>query len=56
MEEIVNHIEEQSLDIDLLANQVKEANALIKFCSGKLNEVNKEVEKLLSEGDTSDNQ
>lgn len=49
LEEIVGNIEEQSLDIDLLAEHVKEANELIKYCSDKLNTVNNEVEKLLSE-------
>lgn len=51
LEEIVESIENQSLDIDHLANQVKEANGLIKFCTVKLDDVNKEVEKLLSTQD-----
>ena len=49
LEEIVESIEEQELDMDSLAGKVEEANLLIQFCSDKLNTVNKEVEKLLSE-------
>lgn len=47
LKEIVETIGNQELDIDILANQVKEANHLIKVCSEKLNAVNTEVEKLL---------
>lgn len=49
LEEIITKIEGQELDIDVLANHVKEANELIKFCSAKLNEVNQEVENLLAQ-------
>lgn len=49
LQEIVDMIENQELDIDLLANQIKEANELISFCSQKLNNVNEQVEKLLTE-------
>lgn len=52
LEEIVLAIEEQNLEIDLLATYIKEANELIKFCSGKLEAVNKEVESLLEEDTT----
>ncbi len=49
LEEIVESIENQELDIDVLASQVKEANTLISICSKKLNAVNTEVEKLLED-------
>lgn len=49
LEEIVESIENQELDIDVLASQVKEANLLISICSKKLNAVNTEVEKLLED-------
>lgn len=49
LEEIITKIEGQELDIDVLANHVKEAHELIKFCSAKLNEVNQEVENLLAQ-------
>ena len=49
LEEIVQQIEGHELDMDSLASQVKEANELIQFCSDKLNAVNEEVEKLLTE-------
>lgn len=52
LEEIILAIEEQNLEIDLLARYIKEANSLIKFCSGKLDAVNKEVESLLEEETT----
>lgn len=49
LRDIVESIESQELDIDILAAQVKEANSLIQICSEKLNLVNAEVEKLLTD-------
>ena len=37
------------LEIDVLAEKIKEANGIIAFCSDKLTKADKEIEKLLSE-------
>ena len=37
------------LEIDALAEKIKEANEIIAFCSDKLTKADKEIEKLLSE-------
>lgn len=49
LEEIISKIEDQELNVDTLANYVSEANELIKYCSAKLKDVNKEVENLLEQ-------
>ena len=49
LEKIVSQIDNNELDIDILAEKIKEANEIIKFCSDKLAKADKEIEKLLSE-------
>jgi len=49
LEEIVNQIDNNELEIDVLAEKIKEANGIIAFCSDKLTKADKEIEKLLSE-------
>ena len=43
LEKIVRQIDNNELEIDALAEKIKEANEIIAFCSDK------EIEKLLSE-------
>lgn len=47
LEEIVNEIQGGKLDIDALANVLKEADEIIKFCRGKLFKVDEEVKAVL---------
>lgn len=49
LEKIVNQIDNNELEIDVLAEKIKEANGIIAFCSDKLTKADKEIEKLLSE-------
>ncbi|HIZ32908.1 MAG TPA: exodeoxyribonuclease VII small subunit [Candidatus Bacteroides merdigallinarum] len=50
LEKIVGQIDSNELDIDQLADKIKEANELIAFCTDKLTKAESEVEKLLSDG------
>ena len=47
-EKIVAQIDGNELDIDQLADKIKEANELIAFCTAKLTKAEAEVEKLLA--------
>ena len=49
LEKIVRQIDNNELEIDVLADKIKEANGIIAFCSDKLTKADKEIEKLLSE-------
>ena len=46
---IVAEIEQGDLDVDLLADRVKEATLLIQLCKDKLYKVDEEVKKVLEE-------
>ena len=48
LEEIVGQLEDNMLDIDLLAEKVKTAQELIKFCRDKLYKTDEEIQKLLA--------
>ena len=48
LEEIVRLIDSNELEIDELAEKIKEANEIIAFCSEKLTKADAEIEKLLS--------
>ncbi len=50
LEKIVSQIDSNQLDIDQLADSIKEANEIIAFCTAKLTKAEAEVEKLLSDG------
>ncbi len=47
LEEIMNSIQSGALDIDSLAEVLKEADEIIKFCKNKLYKVDEEVKALL---------
>ena len=49
LEKIVDQIDNNELEIDMLAEKIKEANEIIAFCSDKLTKADKEIEKLLAE-------
>lgn len=49
IEDILSRIENQDLDVDELAEQLKRVNELIRFCKKKLHTAEKEVEKILKE-------
>lgn len=49
IELILERIEANELDIDELAEKVKRASFLLKFCREKLQKTNEEVEKILND-------
>jgi len=49
LEKIVSQIDNNELEIDALAEKIKEANEIIAFCSDKLTKADREIEKLLAE-------
>lgn len=49
LEEIISEIESEESNIDILAEKVKRAAYLIKFCKGRLRNTGEEVKKALSE-------
>lgn len=51
LEEIVSSIENNSMDIDAISEQVKEAKGLIKLCKERLVKTEKEIQKTLEEAD-----
>ncbi len=51
LRKIVAEIEQGDLDVDMLADKVKEATRLIKLCKEKLYKVDEEVKKVLEELD-----
>lgn len=52
LEAIVSDMEGGELSLDAMIKRFEEGQSLIKFCTGKLDEVERKIEKLLtSEGD-----
>jgi exodeoxyribonuclease VII small subunit len=49
LEQIVRRMESGELDVDLLGNQLKRAQQLIKLCKDKLTKTNDEIKKILAE-------
>ena len=49
LETIVSQIEDNELDIDHLANRLKEAQKLIKFCKDTLYKTDEKIKALLGE-------
>ena len=49
LEQIVNEIESEEINVDVLAEKVKRAAHLIKFCKDRLRNTEGEVKKVLSE-------
>ena len=51
IEDILHQIETGELDVDELAEKVKQASELLKLCKGKLFQTEKEIEKILKDMD-----
>jgi exodeoxyribonuclease VII small subunit len=49
LEDIITEIESEEINVDILAEKVKRAAYLIKFCKGRLRNTEEEVKKVLSE-------
>ena len=52
LEEIINKIENEEVDVDELAQQVKEAVELIKVCKNKIEKAEMEVKEVVEGFDT----
>jgi len=48
LETIVTDMENGSLSLDAMIKQFEEGQSLIRFCSGKLDEVERKIERLLT--------
>ncbi len=55
IESIVEEIENETVDVDVLAEKVKRAAHLIKFCKAKLKTTDNEIKKVLKEFEKEDN-
>ena len=51
LESIVNKMEQGEYDIDVLAEQLKTAQKLIKLCRDKLTKTDAEIKKILSKSE-----
>ncbi|MGQ1908450.1 exodeoxyribonuclease VII small subunit [Marinifilum sp. RC60d5] len=51
IEETIALIENEELDVDELSDKVKRVSELLAICKSKLNNTEKEVEKILNEMD-----
>ena len=51
LETIVAKIESDELDIDELANNLKEAQKIIAYCKEKLYKADEEIKKMIAEGE-----
>ena len=51
LQDIVGKMENDELDIDSLATQLKRAQDLIKLCKDKLTRTDEEIKKILAEKD-----
>ncbi|MDD4869789.1 MAG: exodeoxyribonuclease VII small subunit [Kiritimatiellae bacterium] len=51
LEAIVNEMESGSLSLDKMIARFEEGQSLLKFCTQKLNEVEKKIEVLVKKGD-----
>ena len=49
LEKIVSQIDNNELEIDVLAEKIKEANGIIAFCSDKLTKADKELKITVGE-------
>ena len=56
IEAIVEEIENETVDVDVLAEKVKRAAHLIKYCKTKLKATDNEVKKVLREFEKEDNE
>lgn len=50
LEEIVNGLEDNTLELDYLTEILAEAQELIKYCNEKLQKVETDVNKMLAHG------
>jgi len=49
LEQIISEIEGEDIDVDILAEKIKRAAFLVKFCKTRLRNAEEEVKKVLAE-------
>ncbi len=49
LQQIISEIESEEINVDVLAEKIKRAAYLIKFCKDRLRNTEEEVKKVLSE-------
>lgn len=52
IERIIAEIEQDELDVDLLAKRLERASELLKFCKAKLRATEEEVDRIIENLDT----
>lgn len=50
LEQIVSSLERNETDLDSLADRLKEAQRLLSFCKGRLEQTEAEINKMLEDG------
>lgn len=50
LETIVEEMESGETDLDTMIASFEEGQRLVKFCTGKLNEVEKKIDKIVKDG------
>jgi exodeoxyribonuclease VII small subunit len=50
IEKIVSQIENEEIQLDILADKVKQAKELIEFCENRLRQIETEVQKAINNG------
>ena len=56
LKQIAREIENESVSVDVLAHKVKRASQLITFCQAKLKSTESEVNKIISQMESSNKQ
>ena len=51
LDEILAELEDESLDVDILAERVERASTLIRFCRGRITSARTQVEQIVADLD-----
>ena len=54
LDQILREIEDETLDVDVLATRVKRAAELVRFCRGRIRNATREVEHVVAALDETD--
>ena len=51
LDAILNELEDEALDVDVLASRVERASVLIRFCRGRITSAKTQVEQIVADLD-----
>ena len=51
LDAILNELEDEALDVDVLASRVERASVLIRFCRGRITSARTQVEQIVADLD-----